>query len=170
MFAVNHVPVQDIAASPTGCCPVFQPQDWDGQIFVFEQKPFLKVSTRSLFHIPLNMGPVMQRASEMIERADAGNKREYLMLSHESSPWKADHYLSVEKEIPDAEIVPLSGRFLAKVFEGSFNQQPQWHEQLMQFAAAQGHRVLDTYFFYTTCPKCAKVYGKNYVVGFAQIA
>jgi hypothetical protein len=25
------------------------------------------------------------------------------------------------------------------------------------------------YFSYTTCPKCAKAYGKNYVVLFAQI-
>jgi hypothetical protein len=25
------------------------------------------------------------------------------------------------------------------------------------------------YFFYTTCPKCAKAYGKNYVVLLAQI-
>jgi hypothetical protein len=25
------------------------------------------------------------------------------------------------------------------------------------------------YFFYTTCPKCAKKYGKNYVVILAQI-
>jgi hypothetical protein len=25
------------------------------------------------------------------------------------------------------------------------------------------------YFFYTTCPKCAEVYGKNYVVGVVEI-
>ena len=24
------------------------------------------------------------------------------------------------------------------------------------------------WFFYTTCPKCAKAYGKNYVVGVAE--
>ena len=24
-------------------------------------------------------------------------------------------------------------------------------------------------FYYTTCPKCAKAYGKNYVVLFAQV-
>ena len=29
---------------------------------------------------------------------------------------------------------------------------------------------LDTmYFFYTTCPKCARHYGKNYVVGVAKV-
>jgi len=25
------------------------------------------------------------------------------------------------------------------------------------------------YFFYTTCPKCAKKYGKNYVVILAEV-
>ncbi|MGD9980573.1 MAG: hydrolase [Hyphomonadaceae bacterium] len=25
------------------------------------------------------------------------------------------------------------------------------------------------YLFYTTCPKCAKAYGKNYVVAVAQL-
>jgi len=25
------------------------------------------------------------------------------------------------------------------------------------------------YFFYTTCPTCAKHYGKNYVVGVAKV-
>jgi hypothetical protein len=31
-------------------------------------------------------------------------------------------------------------------------------------------RTLETlYFFYTTCPKCAKHYGKNYVVGIAKL-
>ncbi|MCV3205496.1 hypothetical protein OHD62_06965 [Mesorhizobium sp. YC-39] len=27
----------------------------------------------------------------------------------------------------------------------------------------------EVYFFYTTCPKCAKAYGKNYVVGVAAV-
>ena len=25
------------------------------------------------------------------------------------------------------------------------------------------------FFYYTTCPRCAKQYGKNYVVGLAQV-
>lgn len=25
------------------------------------------------------------------------------------------------------------------------------------------------YFFYTICPKCAKYYGKNYVIGVAEV-
>ena len=34
----------------------------------------------------------------------------------------------------------------------------------------RGQEPKNIYFFYTTCPKCAKAYGKNYVVGVAQLA
>ena len=34
--------------------------------------------------------------------------------------------------------------------------------------AEQGRSSEKLYFWYTTCPKCAKVYGKNYVVLLAE--
>ena len=40
----------------------------------------------------------------------------------------------------------------------------------MRREVEQRGRTFDTlYFFYTTCPKCAKHYGKNYVVGIAKV-
>ena len=36
-------------------------------------------------------------------------------------------------------------------------------------AAERGKTDGEVWFFYTTCPKCAKVYGKNYVVGIAEV-
>jgi len=33
----------------------------------------------------------------------------------------------------------------------------------------QGNIGREGYFYYTTCPKCAKKYGKNYVVLLAQV-
>jgi hypothetical protein len=40
----------------------------------------------------------------------------------------------------------------------------------MERHVEQKARQLDTmYFFYTTCPRCAKHYGKNYVVGVAKV-
>lgn len=33
----------------------------------------------------------------------------------------------------------------------------------------KGKQVKKTYFFYTTCPKCAKFYGKNYVIAVSEI-
>jgi NMD protein affecting ribosome stability and mRNA decay len=37
------------------------------------------------------------------------------------------------------------------------------------FVKAKGRQLDTTYFFYTTCPRCAKHYGKNYVVGVAKV-
>jgi hypothetical protein len=36
--------------------------------------------------------------------------------------------------------------------------------------AARGRTLERLYFGYTTCPKCAKAYGKNYVVLFAKVS
>jgi hypothetical protein len=36
-------------------------------------------------------------------------------------------------------------------------------------AAGRGTIDAPAYFFYPTCPKCAKVYGKNPVVGFVKL-
>ena len=37
------------------------------------------------------------------------------------------------------------------------------------YVKAKRRELKKMYFFYTTCPKCAKVYGKNYVVLFAKV-
>ena len=40
---------------------------------------------------------------------------------------------------------------------------------MTEYVQAKGKTMKKLYFSYTTCPKCAKVYGKNYVVLFGQI-
>jgi hypothetical protein len=63
----------------------------------------------------------------------------------------------------------VSGTFLTKVFEGPFRSAPRWVEQLRDYVATRGMKLEKLYFGYTTCPKCAKAYGKNYVVLFAKV-
>ena len=62
----------------------------------------------------------------------------------------------------------ISGTFLSKVFEGPFRNMRSWIEEMRGFMKAKGKEVRKLYFYYTTCPKCAKQYGKNYVVILAQ--
>jgi hypothetical protein len=66
-------------------------------------------------------------------------------------------------------MVYLSGDFLTKVFEGPFANARQWCAEMEDEVKAKGKRLDTMYFFYTTCPKCAKHYGKNYVVGVAKV-
>lgn len=169
MYAINRLPKQDVANSPTGCCPEFKPGDWDGQTFQFKDKLFLKASSRSFLHMPLNLGSVFTKAMAQISAANAQMGDEYVILSEEVSPWKANHFIAVSREVPGANTERLSGQFYAKVFEGPYRDAAKWYKQLIDEVESKGHKANRTFFFYTTCPKCAEVYGKNYVVGFAQI-
>lgn len=168
MYAINYVPARDMAKSITGCCPPFDPAEWEGQTFVFNDKSFMKFKTRSLFHIPLNMTPAMTKAMAAVDAADAASD-ENLMLSDEVSPWKAEHYIATTKDVPGGEMVRLSGTYIAKVFEGPFKNMKSWYSELIEYVKNQGKSPVKTYFIYTMCPKCAKKYGKNYVVGFEQV-
>lgn len=35
--------------------------------------------------------------------------------------------------------------------------------------AGKGKKAIKYYFYYTTCPKCARKYGHNYIVAFAEV-
>ena len=154
--------------SETGCCLRFDPEPWDEKEVTFEDKLFVKDHVTSFFHIPLNFGKVMIRNMEKIQKAEA-LAPEPLLLSDEKSLWGADVYIAVSKDVPDSEMVRISGTFLTKVFEGPYKNAGKWAGEMTDYVAAKAKQMQKMYFFYTTCPKCAKVYGKNYVVLLAQV-
>jgi len=151
----------------TGCCPPFNPKPWDGKVKTFKEKLFLKDHVRCFLHIPLNFGKVMIRDMTLIEKAGAKNP-EQIMLTDESL-WGMDIYIAVTKEVPGANVVKLSGTFLTKVFEGPYSNAGKWAKEMVAYVKGKGKELKKLYFSYTTCPACAKVYGKNYVVLFAQV-
>jgi hypothetical protein len=85
------------------------------------------------------------------------------------SPWFAEHYFSLTKAVPGLEMVRLSGDYLTKVFEGPYRKASEWQKERATLVDSQGRKPNRTYFFYTTCPKCAKSCGKNYVVAVAEL-
>jgi hypothetical protein len=91
------------------------------------------------------------------------------MLSDDRSPWGADIYIEVKSAVPGATMDTLSGTFLTQVFEGPFRDAGKWVEQMRAHVTSRGRVLEKLYFGYTTCPKCAKAYGKNYVVVFAKV-
>jgi hypothetical protein len=152
----------------TGCCPRFNPEIWDQKEIVWQDKLFLKDQTKSILRIPLNFGQVMVKNMKKITEAEA-LVSEPIMLSDEKSLWGADIYIAVSKEVPGSEMVKISGTFLSKVFEGPFQNMGKWVKEMAIFVKSKEKEVKKFYFFYTTCPKCAKFYGKNYVVILAQV-
>lgn len=164
----NVLPKYDLSDDPNNCCPRFNPDGWDEQELHFRDKLFVKAKSIGFFHIPINIGSVFTRTSSAIEKADAYDYDDLIILSYDPSPWTAEHYFSVGKEVPGQEMVRLSGDYLTKVFEGPYKNVPKWEKEMEAFVESRGKRVKKTYFFYTTCPKCAKYYGKNYLVGVSE--
>lgn len=154
--------------SPTGCCKKFDPAPWDKKEITFQDKLFLKDHVLSLLHIPLNFGQVMVKNLEKIQKAGA-LADDPLMLSDEKSLWGSDVYIAVAKDVPGAQMEKISGNFLSMVFEGQYKDMGKWINQMNEFVKSRGKMARKLYFYYTTCPKCAKVYGKNYVVILAQL-
>jgi hypothetical protein len=150
------------------CCPRFDPGPWDEKELTWKDRKFIKDRVRSFLHIPLNFGAVMVRNARLIDAAGA-KSNDMVVLSDENSLWGADVYISVVREVPGATNVTISGTFLGKVFEGPYQNMHQWIEQTRSFVASRGKHLKKLYCYYTTCPKCAKKYGKNYVVILAQI-
>ena len=152
----------------TECCPRFEPDPWDDQVITWEKKPFLQDRVLSFLHMPLNFGAVMKRSMATLEAAGA-IPHEVVVLSDEHSLWGADVYIAISKDIPGARTTTLSGTFLTKVFEGPYRNMRSWIGEMTSFVGSRGKAIRKLYFFYTTCPKCSKKYGKNYVVILAQL-
>lgn len=58
---------------------------------------------------------------------------------------------------------------MTKVFEGPYKDMGKWIRDMNSFVASKGKTAKKMFFYYTTCPKCAKVYGKNYVVILSEV-
>jgi len=160
--------MNDQTVKPTGCCEPFDPGPWQDKEIVWKDKVFVKDHVTSFLRVPLNMGSVVVRNMKLIEKAGAQAAHQ-LMLTDEKSLWGADLYIDVAREVAGARMATLSGTFLTKVFEGAYGNAGKWAEQMKEYVAARGKKLKKLYFSYTTCPKCAKAYGKNYVVLFAQV-
>ena len=166
---INETPFNDQSDNSTGCCPRFNAKGWDGQILHFEDKPFLRATTRSLAHVPINMGKVFSRVLGKIEAAKAADPEHSIVMSRDLSAFAGEHLFAVTAEVPGEEKITLSGDYLTKVFEGPFSKVGAWHGEMQALAKAKGRAANAVWFYYTTCPKCAKIYGRNPVVGLVEL-
>ena len=158
----------DTQIKETGCCPIFDPEPWDEKEVTWRDELFVRDHVTSFFHIPLNFGKVVTRNMKIIEGAQARDPQN-LMLSDEKSLWGSDVYIAVSNEVPGVKLERMSGTFLTKVFEGGYQNAGKWAKEMKSYVISKGKEIKKMYFWYTTCPKCAKIYGKNYTVILALI-
>lgn len=158
------------SVNKTGCCAVPNVEQWNEQIIEFREKRFIRMCTKSFMYVPRDMDQVMTKIQRKAEDADAlMPESEAMVLSRDLSPWKAEQLFAVSKEVPGVENIFLSGQFATKVFEGPYSDAKKWMTQTLEYVKKLGRTSDAIYFFYTTCPKCAQAYGKNFTIAFAKL-
>jgi effector-binding domain-containing protein len=155
------------------CCPIFDPKPWDEITHEWNEKLFIIETIPQIFHIPLP-GVLNKTITRMWEMAQKYNietdMKDFLLLSYDPSPWKSELYLSVTREHEEiGNIIKLSGTFMSKVFDGPYKDIPKYIKIMEEYLHKNNKTAKKYYFYYTTCPKCAKKYGHNYIVAFAEV-
>ncbi|MDO8308181.1 MAG: hypothetical protein Q7V58_07470 [Actinomycetota bacterium] len=155
----------------TDCCAVPDVAGWDRRTVVFAGQPFIRRTTRNVLHVPVNMARTMSALQTDAQRGGVLPETSHvLVLSRDLSPWRAEHLMAVTGPVEGADNVELSGTFASRVFEGPFRNAGSWDRDVREYAESLGADPHEVYFFYTTCPACAKHYSKNYVIALARIA
>lgn len=156
----------------TRCCPEFDKMPWDGITHQWQDKPFIKETIPTFFHMPWPpmIGKMMGRMWEKARKAGAApDMNDFIAMATDPTPFKSEFYMAVTKSVPEAENVKLSGTFMTKVFDGPYGDVPKWIKEMDAWLNVQGKKAKKYYFYFTSCPKCAKAYGHNYAVAFAEV-
>ena len=156
------------ATEDVRCCPPFDPAPWEERTVVWRNRPFARLHLRSFLHVPIHMGQAIERANRAIAAAGV-RPAQPLMLAEDTSAWGTDLYLEVARPIADLPMTSLSGTFLTRVFEGPYRDARMWMAAMNEYVADRGETLIKLFFGYTTCPSCARAYGKNQVILLAQI-
>lgn len=107
------------------CCPPFDPSQWDNKTMEWHGKPFIKDKIFTIMYMPFGFGKVMRRLDKKVREVGA-TMPESLCLSHHTSGWNMDVYLAVDRDVPNARNVELSGKFFSRVYEGPFQNTGKW--------------------------------------------
>lgn len=155
------------------CCPKFNPEKWNNKTHKWKDKLFLKETIPTFFHMPFPpmIGKKIVKMMKIAEREKAidKDKQNVLVLFHDPSAFKSEIYLSITKNISNENVSKISGTFVSKVFDGAFNAVPKFIKEMDGYLKKQNKKAKDYYVHYAYCPKCAKKYGHNYMILFAEI-
>jgi hypothetical protein len=156
------------------CCPKFNPAKWHEKSFVWKEKKFIKASVLTFFHIPFSpmLGKKITNMTKIAEDAQklSASKDDILLLFSDPHPFKSELYLSVTGNVPNIVNCTISGKYLSKVFDGKYKQLPSFIKEMDTYLNSQNKKAKKYYVHYAYCPKCAKDFGHNYMVLFAELS
>ena len=135
---------------------------WDENIFEWKRKNLSK--TRYLqFFTPEIFGSVLKKPDKQIRNKNAVIP-DNTGISDHTLKLNMDIYIAVDKEIPGGQNTTMSGTFVSK-FTKDHPVIPKSGTKIsLRVAKLRDIKTDKIFMWFTTCPKCAKKYGKNYVV------
>jgi hypothetical protein len=114
------------------------------------------------------MGTVITRMCKKIESVKAMPKtKDFLMLAYDPSPWKSQIYMTVTRTCLVAGREAF-GNIPRKVLRGLIRMFRSGSRR-WKSTNIRGQDCKEAVLLLHDLPKCAKKYGKNYVVAFAQV-
>lgn len=156
------------------CCPEFHPEKWDEKTFVWNNKKFVIDSMPALFHMPFPplISKKITRMWKSIKSSGSAEpeKTDTLVLFHDPTAFRSDILISVKKDVPGEKNAALSGTFVSRTFDGGYNAFPTFVREMDQYLSESGKKAKDYYVHYAYCPKCAKKFGHNYMILFAEVS
>jgi len=147
------------------CCPRFEPALWDEKTLKWQDKLFIKDKVKCFFNMPLTYSHAMRRLDKKL-RDNNATSPDWFCLSEHTSLWHMNLFLAVDKKMDGS--ITMSGDYYCKVYEGPYKDMGKWIKDFKLRAKEKNIDTQKLYFWYTTCPKCVKKYGKNYVLILAQ--
>jgi hypothetical protein len=155
------------------CCPLFHAERWDGKDEVWDAKRFIRAKMPVIFHIPIFplIGKAITKLMKQGEDAKMmpSDKEEALVMFTDPSPFRSEILLSVSGDVPGADNVALSGRFLSKVYDGEYKDVPKFMKSMDAYLEGKGAKAKRYFVHYAYCPGCAKKYGNNSMILFAEV-
>jgi hypothetical protein len=152
----------------TGCCPRLKASEWHKKIHRWKKKPFYKTKYLSLFHIPLNYGSVVTQAVDHLDNTDL-METPAIMLAKEDGLFSSTLLISLKKTDNGLPVEKISGDFISLLFHGDYKDTGKWINKTLEYLKSIGKDTNDLFFWYVTCPGCAKEYGSAQTVIFAKI-
>lgn len=162
----------NMTSKESECCQEFSPEKWDEKSITWGNKPFIKESIPTFFHIPFPH-MIEKKIVKMYKMANEVNvappKEDWLVLFHDPSLFKSELYMNVMGPVKNTNNVTISGKFETKVFDGPYNAVPKFFKEMDTYLEKKEIKAKKYYVHYAYCPKCSEKAGHNYMVLFAMV-
>ena len=108
---------------------------------------------------------------ELADKAEANipDKTDALVLFSYPSAFRSEILYSVTKPIGGATNTYVTGTYQARVFEGSYSSVSKHLKTMQKELKEEGKEARDFLVHYAYCPGCAKKFGHNYMILFAEV-